>query len=460
MQNKTFADRYPVAFIIAAIDISTVLLAAQLAHWLRFGELVSRQDYMFVSAIVSLLVVICSVFSGLYESWRGRSKWNLIRIILLGWSIPFIILLVALVFTKQSEVFSRIWIGSWFVLSVFGSVVFRLSIYLLLSVVRANTRNVKTVFIIGSESHYHKVKSYFQMKPTYGYRVSGYLSLVSEGALSADDKNAVLQHIQDATPHEVWLCLPLTQAALVSPLLYTLRRSTADIRFVPNMDDMSLLNHRPRYVGDFFTLDLSCTPISGPARLLKRLEDLVLGGLISFMILPVLLVVALAVKMSSPGPILYKQRRDGLNGNKIKVYKFRSMRVHQEEQGSVTQATQGDSRVTRVGAFLRRTSLDELPQFFNVLQGRMSIVGPRPHAVAHNEYYRDLVESYMWRHKVKPGITGWAQVNGYRGETDTLAKMQGRVDHDLWYINNWSLWLDLKIIFLTVFKGFIHKNAY
>jgi putative colanic acid biosynthesis UDP-glucose lipid carrier transferase len=158
--------------------------------------------------------------------------------------------------------------------------------------------------------------------------------------------------------------------------------------------------------------------------------------------------------------VLFKQHRTGANGKRFKVYKFRSMAVHEEKTGVVSQATKEDPRVTRLGAFLRRTSLDELPQFYNVLQGRMSIVGPRPHALAHNEYYKELVQSYMWRHKVKPGITGWAQVNGLRGETDTLEKMERRVEYDLKYIDNWSLWLDLRIIFLTIFKGFTHKNAY
>lgn len=168
----------------------------------------------------------------------------------------------------------------------------------------------------------------------------------------------------------------------------------------------------------------------------------------------------LAIALTSKGPVLFKQYRTGINGKRFKVYKFRSMVVHQESSGQVTQACKNDERVTKVGAFLRRTSLDELPQFFNVLQGRMSIVGPRPHALMHNEYYKDLVESYMQRHKVKPGITGWAQVNGYRGQTDTLEKMQKRVEFDLWYIDNWSLGLDLKIILWTVFRGFINKNAY
>jgi putative colanic acid biosynthesis UDP-glucose lipid carrier transferase len=213
-------------------------------------------------------------------------------------------------------------------------------------------------------------------------------------------------------------------------------------------------------VAGHYAIDLSVSPMSGMSRFVKRSEDIIIGTLISIMILPVCLGIALAIKLTSPGPILFKQHREGSNGRRFKVYKFRSMRVHQEEAGQVTQAKKNDSRITPIGAFLRRTSLDELPQFYNVLQGRMSIVGPRPHALAHNEQYKELVESYMRRHKVKPGITGWAQVNGLRGETDTLQKMQRRVEYDLWYIDNWSLWLDLKIIVLTVFKGFINKNAY
>ncbi|MDH5184914.1 MAG: exopolysaccharide biosynthesis polyprenyl glycosylphosphotransferase, partial [Gammaproteobacteria bacterium] len=175
---------------------------------------------------------------------------------------------------------------------------------------------------------------------------------------------------------------------------------------------------------------------------------------------PLLLFIAISIKLSSKGPVFFKQMRHGWDGRIIKVYKFRSMKVHQEFDGTVTQAIKRDPRITKIGAFLRRTSLDELPQFYNVLQGRMSIVGPRPHAVAHNEHYKEVVDQYMLRHKVKPGITGWAQVNGWRGETDTVEKMQKRVEFDLFYIENWSFWFDLKIIFLTVFKGFVDKNAY
>ncbi len=172
-----------------------------------------------------------------------------------------------------------------------------------------------------------------------------------------------------------------------------------------------------------------------------------------------MLIIGLVVKGTSKGPILFKQRRYGLDGRQIKVHKFRTMTVC-ENGDTITQVTPGDARITRLGAFLRRTSLDELPQFYNVLQGRMSIVGPRPHAVAHNEQYRLLIKGYMWRHMVRPGITGLAQVNGYRGQTETLDKMEKRVECDLNYIRNWSLFLDLKIIAITVFKGFTHKNAY
>ncbi len=199
--------------------------------------------------------------------------------------------------------------------------------------------------------------------------------------------------------------------------------------------------------------------MKGGAALLKRIEDLVLGSLILLLISPVMALVALGVRLSSPGPVLFKQDRYGLGGKRIQVWKFRSMRV-MENDAVVTQATRDDPRVTPFGAFLRRTSLDELPQFFNVIQGSMSIVGPRPHAVAHNEQYRSLVDRYMLRHKVKPGITGLAQINGFRGETDTLDKMEMRVKFDLKYIQYWSLWLDLKIIFLTVFKGFVGASAY
>jgi len=175
---------------------------------------------------------------------------------------------------------------------------------------------------------------------------------------------------------------------------------------------------------------------------------------------PLLIVLSVAVKLSSPGPVFFKQKRKGIDGNEFEIYKFRSMRVHKETAGHVTQAKKGDKRVTRVGAFLRRTSLDELPQFINVLRGEMSVVGPRPHALEHDDIYKDLVKGYMYRYRIKPGITGWAQVNGFRGETDRIEKMMGRVKLDLYYMQHWTFGLDMKIVAMTLWKGFAGANAY
>ena len=192
---------------------------------------------------------------------------------------------------------------------------------------------------------------------------------------------------------------------------------------------------------------------------MKRMEDVFLSLTILGIISIPMLCIALGIKLTSRGPVLFKQDRYGMDGKKIKVWKFRSMRVMDNGE-VVKQATKGDPRITPFGAFLRRTSLDELPQFFNVLQGTMSVVGPRPHAVSHNEEYRKKVAYYMLRHKMKPGITGWAQVNGWRGETDTVEKMEMRIKYDLEYIRNWSIWMDFKIVIFTLFRGFVGKNVY
>jgi putative colanic acid biosynthesis UDP-glucose lipid carrier transferase len=258
---------------------------------------------------------------------------------------------------------------------------------------------------------------------------------------------------------EVHITLPLGAQTRMRALVEQLQNTTATIYIVPDVSGVSVIQGRLQDIDGIPMVGICDTPFTGTDQLVKRVSDLVLASLILALILPVLLAVAAGVKLSSPGPVLFKQRRNGLNGQEILVYKFRSMRV-MENGAVVRQATRGDPRLTRFGAFIRRTSLDELPQFFNVLQGRMSIVGPRPHAVAHNEHYSDVVRAYMARHKVKPGITGWAQIHGHRGETDTLEKMQARVEYDLEYLRHWSLALDLKIILRTVRVVFKDDAAY
>jgi putative colanic acid biosynthesis UDP-glucose lipid carrier transferase len=257
----------------------------------------------------------------------------------------------------------------------------------------------------------------------------------------------------------IYLSLPMATQSRILRLLEELRDTTASVYFVPDTFVTDLVQGRVDMVEDIPVVAVCESPFSGMNGLVKRASDIVFSLLILTAISPVLLVIAALVKLGSPGPVIFKQRRYGLNGEEIMVYKFRSMTVC-EDGGNIAQAQKNDKRITPLGAFLRKTSLDELPQFINVLQGRMSIVGPRPHAVAHNELYRKLIRGYMVRHKVKPGITGWAQVNGFRGETDTVDKMQSRIDCDLEYLRNWSLRLDVLIILKTVLVVFKDEHAY
>ncbi len=257
----------------------------------------------------------------------------------------------------------------------------------------------------------------------------------------------------------IYIALPMSSQPRIVQLLDEMRDTTVSIYFVPDLFMTDLIQARLDDLGGLPVVAVCESPFTGVNGLCKQIFDFVVAALIVVMIAPLLVVIAIAVKVTSPGPVLFRQHRYGLDGERILVYKFRSMSVC-ENGDTVTQASANDVRVTPLGAFLRRTSLDELPQFINVLQGRMSVVGPRPHAVAHNETYRKLIKGYMVRHKVRPGITGWAQVNGCRGETETLDKMKRRVDYDLEYLRKWSFLMDVRIILRTI--GLMRKdpNAY
>ena len=259
--------------------------------------------------------------------------------------------------------------------------------------------------------------------------------------------------------HLIYLSLPMASQPRIRQLLDALKDTTASVYFVPDMFVTDLIQGRSDSICGLPVISVCETPFRGPAGILKRASDLVLATLILILLSPLMAAIAMAVKLQSPGPVIFRQRRYGLDGEEIVIYKFRSMSVV-EDGSTIKQARKNDSRITRLGAFLRKTSMDELPQFINVLQGRMSVVGPRPHAVAHNELYRRQIKSYMVRHKVKPGITGWAQVNGFRGETDSLEKMEGRIRCDLDYLRSWSLRLDLYIILKTIRLVFKDTAAY
>ncbi|MFT7723294.1 MAG: undecaprenyl-phosphate glucose phosphotransferase [Roseateles sp.] len=266
-------------------------------------------------------------------------------------------------------------------------------------------------------------------------------------------------YVRDKGVKEVYITLPLGSQPRIVELLEQVQGTTASLFYVPDVFGISIIQGRLQDLSGVPVVGICETPFTGTNQLVKRVSDIVMSSVILVLISPILLALAIGVKLSSPGPVIFKQRRNGLDGEEIIVYKFRSMRT-QDNGAVVKQATKGDPRITPFGAFIRKTSLDELPQFINVLQGRMSIVGPRPHAVAHNEEYRKLIKAYMVRHKVKPGITGWAQVNGLRGETDTIDKMVARVEYDLEYLRNWSLALDLQIILRTVRLVVFDRHAY
>jgi putative colanic acid biosynthesis UDP-glucose lipid carrier transferase len=259
---------------------------------------------------------------------------------------------------------------------------------------------------------------------------------------------------------QIYIALPMASQPRILRLLEQLRDTTVSIYFLPDIFLYDLIQARVDTVGGLPVVAVCETPFHGTTGLIKRLSDVCLSTAAIAVTAPLMLGIAVAVRATSPGPILFRQRRYGLDGEEIVVWKFRSMRV-QEDGATVRQATRDDDRITPIGGFLRRTSLDELPQFFNVLQGRMSVVGPRPHAVAHNEAYRKLIKGYMIRHKVKPGITGWAQVNGARGETETVDKMKRRIELDLEYLRHWSLRMDVKIVLMTVWQALRgDRNAY
>jgi putative colanic acid biosynthesis UDP-glucose lipid carrier transferase len=300
-----------------------------------------------------------------------------------------------------------------------------------------------------------------------GYQIKGYLDDDANKHGKAVRGVPVLGSCRDVkrvlaeTPvSEVWITLPFRANHVIEEIINSVSDQPVTIRYFPDVHVFNLLNHSASSIAGYPVLVLNDSPLKDSNWLIKTIEDYSLSIIILAIISPLLLAIALTIYLTSGRPLLYKQKRHGAGGKPINVYKFRTMHQAQTGSGEVVQAARNDTRVTSFGKYLRRTSLDELPQFFNVLQGRMSIVGPRPHAVEHNEHYQKIIDRYMLRHKVKPGITGWAQVNGYRGETDTLEKMEKRVEYDLFYIQNWSVWFDLKIILLTVLKGFFHKNAY
>jgi putative colanic acid biosynthesis UDP-glucose lipid carrier transferase len=386
--------------------------------------------------------------------------------IVTGW-IPVVGLLALLGWASRTlDAFEPRMLAAWVVATPVALFAAHRLLPLILPRILAAEAMRKVAVIAGANELGRRLAIRLREEPMLGLRVAGYFDDRAPGRLSnlpAGENLGALEALADyCRTHRVdviYIALPMASQPRILKLLDVLRDTTASIYFVPDIFVFDLIQARVDSLGGLPVVAVCETPFTGLDGAMKNLSDFVLALLILVLISPLLLAIAIGVKLSSPGPVLFKQRRYGLDGRKIVVYKFRSMTVA-EDGDVVRQATRNDARVTRFGAFLRRTSLDELPQFVNVLQGRMSIVGPRPHAVAHNELYRKLIPGYMIRHKVRPGITGLAQVNGLRGETDTVDKMKARVACDLEYLRNWSLLLDLQIILKTILVVVRKQNAY
>ncbi len=449
-------------------DPLMVIFAAFTAYGIRFSfdNLSLPLDYRFLILFAVLSVVLIFPLFNLYGSWRGQSLTKQARAVIIAWFSVVLLMITILFSFKVSSEYSRLWLAWWMALGLVFLLASRLCAYGFLQYQRKQGRNYRNVVIVGAGDLGKKLLVQTTDSSWSGFKIKALFDDAGESIGTSIKGYPVVGGINDIEPYiamhhidEVWIALPLRAEQRVKDLLYSLRHQTVNIKLIPDIFGFSLLNHSMTEIVGLPAVNLSDTPMGGSNQLVKALEDRLLALLIITLISPLLLFISIVIKFTSSGPVLFKQKRHGWDGKIINVYKFRSMKLHSEESGQLTQASKGDMRITRLGAFLRATSLDELPQFYNVLQGHMSIVGPRPHAIEHNELYKEQVDQYMLRHMVKPGITGWAQVNGLRGETDTLDKMKKRVEFDLFYIENWSLWFDLRIIYMTLYKGFIHKNA-
>ena len=460
-------SKFTAAFgaVLRVGDPVMLVAGAVLAHYLRFGSLALPLEYVRITVLTVLFAVLVFGASPLYRSWRGRGLTAEIFQLALQWAIVFACVALYASALHVAAQFSRVWVASWFGLGLAGAIGLRVVIRVAAASIRRRGMDLRTAVIVGANPDAQRIVDTMARESSLGIRVDGWFATHADrcalaGVQPLGRLDGLAGYVEARQVDQVWIALPMREQAQIAYVLRQLEHSTAEIKLLPDLFGLQLLNHSVEQMGGLPVLNLRSSPMDGPAQVVKAVMDRVLASLILLLIAPLLAAIAIGVKLSSPGPVLFRQLRHGMGGKPIEVWKFRSMRVHEEHDGQVTQARRGDARVTRFGAFLRRSSLDELPQFFNVLQGSMSIVGPRPHALAHNEQYKTLVDRYMQRHRVKPGITGWAQVNGLRGETDTVSKMARRVEFDLFYMQNWSPWFDLRIIVMTVFKGFTAANAY
>lgn len=427
-----------------------------------FNGLIFGYKHVLISLAVLVIFQMIGGITDFYRSWRGVKISAELILILKNWTLSLLLTLGAVSLLPDFDMNFNIF-AQWYLIVSGGGICCRSLIRLGSGILRNLGYNTRRVAVVGSLPAGINLLKGFLEEPWLGFIVKGIYDDTKEnnygGIPYAGNMSQLIADARDGKLDRIYIALRMKDESKIKEIVSQLTDTTCSVLLIPDIFTFNILQSRTEEINGVPVVPLFDTPLNGINMVFKRLEDIIVSTIILLLISPVLLIIAFAVKFTSPGPIIFRQIRYGMDGKPIKVWKFRSMSV-MENDDNVIQAIKNDIRITKIGRFLRSTSLDELPQFFNVLFGQMSVVGPRPHAVAHNEQYRSLIQGYMLRHKVKPGITGLAQINGWRGETDTLDKMEKRIEYDLLYIRGWSIWLDLKIIFLTVFKGFVNKSAY
>lgn len=442
--------------IVTLLNITIAFLLAYLA---RFENLNIPEFYLLGWLYGLLLCALILPATGTYRAEFQMALFRRIRRIMAGWSVVVMLLIGTATALKVSADYSRIWFGYWV---IFSTTILIAGEFFHQGLLRRAARRSgfrKKIVLAGAGDSAAHVEQRIKADPVGDLEIAARFGKPwsRESVLPVSNLAAYLR-AEDIL--EVWISVPWEEKELLEEILAALSDSTVDVNVVPDLFQYRLLNQGIVERNGLPVINLCGSPMTGTEMVLKAALDRILAFALILALLPVFAIIALLVALSSPGPVLFRQHRHGIGGEPIDILKFRTMVVHREAAGTVTQAAPNDSRVTLVGRLLRRTSLDELPQLFNVLRGEMSLVGPRPHAVQHNELYKDRIPRYMLRHKVKPGITGWAQVNGHRGQTETEDKMYARLEYDLWYIQNWTLWLDIKILLLTPLVLLFDKNAY
>ena len=466
-QPKTIIKSY-LRHAIIAIDLLIVLFSGIFSHFIRFIDSNSltnniKTNSLWEILISGLLLLIIFNKNGIYHNIRGKNFKNIIISITKSWCSWILILCLFAFLTRLGGSISRLWLAIFGIQTLSLIILQRFIIHKSLIFMRKNGFNQKNILFIGTESENASIKNHLNSKTWTGFKISEFLNTKSKVLYD----NKLNDFIKSKNISEIWVGLSVSQnkdknknKANKLNVLNILRTTCLQIRLIPILpeSDLNLLNHSITEMANIPVINLRVSPLFGFNKIIKDIEDKLLATLILILISPIMLIIASIIKLTSKGkgPVFYKQERLSWNGKPFNILKFRSMPIDSENKSGAVRAKAEDKRSTKFGAFLRKTSLDELPQFINVLKGDMSIVGPRPERPIFVEKFKDEIPGYMEKHLIKAGITGWAQINGWRGNTD----LNKRIEHDLHYIDNWSLLMDLKIIIMTIFKGIYNKNAY